>query len=95
MDLSKFTKKAKFRAIAQIVDGIDWDELYFAGGTHLIFEDGNLEDHIIESCKEYSIEKQSLNGYILCCILETLNLEERKEYFNSDRESLMKFGKES
>jgi len=81
----------KIEIAKRIIDSIDFTELHFKGGTHITFEDGNIDDRSIEFCLYSSFNLNRLKCTAICAIMlscttnERIDLVKRGGYFGEFR----------
>lgn len=70
------TKTQKLHICHQLLDA--YNDLEPAGGSlHVVIDDGNLEDHFVESCIEYARKNNDHYGIIIGELLLEFTVEER------------------
>jgi len=51
------------------------------GNLHIVFEDGNIDDHSVEFCLEQAQEKKDKEGVVIANLLLQMSKTQRKKLY--------------
>lgn len=69
----------KIRIARKLIEKTSFIALHFNGGTHITFEDGNIDDASIEFCLDAAFSQNRLKCAVICAIMLSCTTEERAD----------------